>query len=78
MKTSPFLAALASNITAYIKRAKRDGTTAMSADNLMQCVSTPSASLDGAPRGGNVRWQYAQTFRAVLAELPAARGFLLS
>ena len=68
MKTmieNQFAADLAANIRSYIRQARRDGTVSMSVENLMQCVKAPPSSLDGAPRGTNAGWTYAQMFREI-------------
>lgn len=60
---SSFEIALKQAISDKIREEKRMGTLSMSADNLMQVVRPPSASLDGAPRGTNARYFYAEMFR---------------
>lgn len=44
-----FTFALVANIWAKIIELRRDGTTAMGVENLLQVTKTPSASLPGAP-----------------------------
>lgn len=63
---TPFVTELKKNIRDYVRAAKRDGTVGMSVDNLRQCVFTPKA-LEGAPRGTNAPYFYAQIFRETLA-----------
>lgn len=59
-----FAIQLRANIRAYIARARRQGTTAMSIDNLCQCVPTPSPYIDGAPRD---QFHYKALFSEVAA-----------
>lgn len=75
---SPFRAELARNIAQYIRAARADGVTGMSADNLRRCVKTPSPYMEGAPRGTNAQWVYGEIFREVLATVREARGFVLA
>ena len=60
---SPFEVALLKAITDTIKAEQRNGTTAMSIENLMQIVRPPSPTLEGAPRGTNARYYYSEMFR---------------
>lgn len=75
---SPFASALSANITAFIRSARAEGTTGIGLDCLRQCVKTPSPYLDGAPRGTNAAYFYAEVFAATVAATPAARGFVLA
>ena len=62
---SAFEGALKSAIAAKRRELKREGITGMSIGNLMGVVRPPSAFLDGAPRGTNAQYYYAEMFRAV-------------
>jgi len=62
-----FAVQLRANIRAYIAKAKSDGIVAMGVDNLRQCVKSPSPYLDGAPRGTNAAYYYAELFHEVCA-----------
>ena len=62
---SAFEGALRTAIEAKRRELRRDGITGMSTGNLMQVVRPPSAFLDGAPRGTNAQYYYAEMFRAV-------------
>jgi hypothetical protein len=53
------------NIAKTIQKLRKEGTVAMSLDNLRQVTPTP-LTTNGAPVGGNVPWQYAQRFEAVV------------
>lgn len=70
-----FRSILLQNIRKYICQAKRDGTVAMSVDNLKQCVTPPSSSMAGSPAGTNAQWTYAQIFREVCAGEPDLVAF---
>lgn len=62
-----FRVALKNAMLDRARLARLEGTTAMSVDCLMQCVRPPSSGLDGAPRGTNARYYYAQMFREIVA-----------
>lgn len=72
-----FRAKLRANIHEWIKDAIKHGTTGVGMDCLMQCVKTPHAELDGAPKGGNLRWQYCQVFREVCEGDKVIQAFLI-
>ena len=59
---TPFEEQIRTNIRAFIRQAKRDGTIKMGWRNLLQCVKTPPASLQGAPMGTNAEFVYASMF----------------
>ena len=65
----PFEAALRESILAELRRQRRDGITRMAVGNLMQVVRPPSQFLDGAPRGTNAQYYYAEMFRGACAAL---------
>lgn len=75
MNATPFSNALAIAIRGYIKHARADGTVAMSIDNLRQVVRPPSSNLDGAPRGTNAAYYYAELFRDVCRTDPTIAEF---
>lgn len=60
-----FTFVLVANIRAKIIELRRDGTTAMGVENLLQVTKTPSASLPGAPASPAA---YRQLFRQVCRE----------
>lgn len=60
---SPFELALRRAIAAKVKEEKAAGTVSMSLENLMQVVRPPSSSLEGAPKGTNARYYYAEMFK---------------
>lgn len=60
-----FRDALVLSIRKTIREVRSQGTVGMSVDNLMMIVRPPSRELDGAPRGTNARYYYAQLFREV-------------
>lgn len=62
-RLSPFEDALRQAISGKIKEEQGHGTTVMSIENLMQIVRPPSSMLEGAPRGTNARYYYAEMFR---------------
>jgi hypothetical protein len=59
---------LKANIATTVRNLRADGTVGMSVENLRQVTPTPSPSLEGAPRGTNAQYFYAQLFDT------AARG----
>ena len=65
-----FDAELRRNIAKKIQHLRAGGTVAMSLDNLRQVTPTPK-TFDGAPVGGNIQWQYAQRFEAIVKSEPA-------
>jgi hypothetical protein len=72
MSMSKFERALEKNIKRFVSRAGRDSLVGMSVANLRQVVPTPSAELDGAPRGTNAPYYYAEMFaRVARATCPA-------
>jgi hypothetical protein len=64
MKTK-FESQLTDNIKAFIREAKREGTTGMSLNNLRQCVRTPSPYMEGAPRD---QFHYNAIFEQIASE----------
>ena len=74
---SEFTTELTTRIRAKIRELRRIGTVAMGLENLLQVTRPPSHTLQGAPVGGNLEWQYAQLFREVCNNNTAIRGFLL-
>lgn len=77
MKETLFQSELKKQIQKYIRTLRADGTTAMSAENLRQCVRSPHIDLAGAPRGTNARYVYAQLFREVCESSKDIKSFLL-
>jgi hypothetical protein len=71
---TPFVAQLKNQIRKFVATAKQDGTVGMSVENLCQCVRPPSHTVEGAPQGGNVQWQYRTLFRETLASM-TFKGF---
>ena len=69
VNAKPFEAALRTAITTKLRELRKDGITGMAVGNLMQVVRPPSQSLDGAPRGTNAQYYYAELFRTVCANL---------
>lgn len=45
------------------RKLAESGITSMSVGNFRQMVKTPSASLEGSPRGTNARWLYSEMFK---------------
>ena len=80
MKTTtpetPFAREIEKNIYAAIRKAKRDGTVAMSIDNLRQVTRTPGTYLQGAPCGTNAQWAYAQLFNEIVTGTPFFAQFI--
>lgn len=64
MKTD-FESILEHNILQKIRSVQREGTTGMSIECLRQNVKTPWSGADGAPKGTNAPWLYAQMFERV-------------
>jgi len=64
-----FKALIVSNLILYIRQARRDGTTAMSEQNLRMVVRTPTAAP--GPRGTNAQFVYAGMFHEAVERLPA-------
>ena len=60
---TPFEKALDKAIKSKIKELKKDGTSSMGLDNLIQAIRPPSSSLEGAPKGTNARYMYKQIFQ---------------
>lgn len=65
---------LRQNIARAIQRQRKAGAVAMSIENLRQVTPTPKTT-NGAPQGGNLPWQYAQRFAAVVASERAFVNF---
>ena len=63
-----FQTALKAAMESSKAQAKRDGITSMGIDNWKQITRTPSGSLDGAPRGTNAEYYYAEMFREMAAK----------
>ena len=72
-----FREALTRQIRKSIHDAKSDGTVKMSVDNLLQVTRPPGNTLEGAPTGGNLEWQYRQLFREVCESNQTIKSFLL-
>jgi hypothetical protein len=73
-----FATELENEMLETVRRARLDGTTSMSVDCLRQCVLPPSFSIDGAPRGTNCRYYYAQLFREIIRLSPPLSSFTRS
>lgn len=69
-----FDAELRQNIAKTIKRHRKDGVVKMSLENLRAVTPTPRTT-NGAPQGGNLQWQYAQRFQAIVQADPAFTRF---
>lgn len=77
MKTkTPFKAELEKNILKLIRDLKREGTTGMGLGNLRQCTPSPRV-LDGAPRGTNAPYYYAEIFKEVCESNPTIKKFII-
>ena len=71
---SPFDFALRREVRETIMDLVKQGTCAMSADNLFQCVKPPMKSLAGAPSGPE---EYRERFDKVIAEHRDVQAFIL-
>lgn len=77
MKTqTPFKAELEKNVLKLIRDLKWEGTTGMSLENLRQCTPSPK-TLDGAPRGTNAQYYYAEIFKEVCESNATIRRFMI-
>lgn len=59
-------------IAARIKRELANGTTAMSRDNLWQCIKVP---MNAGPRGTNAAYYAKQAFNEVIDSEPKFKKF---
>ena len=73
--TTPFRTALKNAMLETARVARCDGTTAMSIDCLKANVPPPSQYLDGAPRGTNCQYYYAEMFREIVSQSPQLLAF---
>lgn len=73
---SPFVAALRVAILRQVAILRADRVQGMSVENLRQLVKAPSHMLDGAPRGTNAGYFYAEIFAEEARRMVA--DFLLS
>ena len=63
---SKFKAALRNAMLDKAREYRLDGTTAMSRDNLFQCMQFPSRSIEGAPLGTNGRYYLRTMFDEII------------
>jgi hypothetical protein len=72
MSMSEFERALEKNIKRRVARARREGLVGIGLRCLRAVTPPPSALLDGAPRGTNAPYYYAEMFaRVARATCPA-------
>lgn len=72
---SIFRLQLERNISDTIKTLRKEGTTAMGLDCLRANTPTPSYFSEGAPKGTNCQWVYAQMFEETVKQNPAFARF---
>lgn len=70
-----FRSQLENNILRAIRQAKKDGTVSMSLGNLVQITESPSAFLEGAPKGTNAQYFYREMFEEVVKANQIIRRF---
>ena len=72
---TPFQAAIAANVSAAIRKARKAGTTSAGLDCLIQLTPTPSPLLKGAPAGTNAAYVYREMITEIIRTTPAFRAF---
>jgi hypothetical protein len=75
-KPNLFRAELEQNILAKIKQLKKEQTTGMSVENLIQVTPTPKAT-QGAIYGTNAPYYYREMFREIAQANPTIRNFTI-
>jgi hypothetical protein len=60
---SAFRSELARQMRLTSRNLAESGITSMSVGNFRQMVKSPSASLEGSPKGTNARWLYSEMFK---------------
>lgn len=75
---SPYAEAMGDLLKKRITAFRKEGTVAMGVANLSMFAARTPSHLKGAPTGANARWMFHETFKEVVAGLPAGfRNFVI-